>query len=82
MFYQWQDLDRGDAGKRKSPVPCSAWKPRSPAGIRLRPDQPGYRVRRGCIEQIFTVRRIFEICDQYLKYSAVPVFVDFSKALD
>ncbi len=63
---------RGDAGKRKLPL----------TGFRLRLEQASYRIGHGCIEEIFKVRRVFEICDQYPKYLVVPVFIDFGKVFD
>ncbi|BHF64913.1 hypothetical protein SprV_0200792100 [Sparganum proliferum] len=50
-------------------------------GSRTRPNQAGFRVGRGCADQIFTLRRILEFRHSYQQPTAV-CFVDFAAAFD
>uniref|UniRef100_A0A7I4Z3P4 Reverse transcriptase domain-containing protein n=1 Tax=Haemonchus contortus TaxID=6289 RepID=A0A7I4Z3P4_HAECO len=48
---------------------------------RLREEQAGFRSRRSCSEQIFTLRNIIEQCVEYCQPLVIN-FVDFKKAFD
>ncbi|KAI8508065.1 hypothetical protein Bbelb_143050 [Branchiostoma belcheri] len=47
----------------------------------LREQQAGFRPKRSCAEQIFTLRRIIEKCNEFQSTLAVS-FIDFTKAFD
>ncbi|VDN10987.1 unnamed protein product [Dibothriocephalus latus] len=48
---------------------------------RTRPNQAGFRVGRGCVNQIFARRRVLEFCYSYQQPTAI-CFVDFAAAFD
>ena len=48
---------------------------------KLREEQAGFRPKRSCAEQIFTLRRIIEKCQEFQVPLAIS-FIDFSKAFD
>ena len=54
---------------------------RNVVDTQLREEQAGFRPKRSCAEQIFTLRRIIEKCQEYQVPLAVS-FIDFSKAFD
>ena len=47
----------------------------------LREEQAGFRPKRACAEQIFTLRRTIEKCHEFQVALAIS-FIDFSKAFD
>ncbi|KAI8499222.1 hypothetical protein Bbelb_229860 [Branchiostoma belcheri] len=47
----------------------------------LREQQAGFRPKRSCAEQIFTLRRIIEKCNEFQSTLAIS-FIDFTKAFD
>ena len=49
---------------------------------RLLPSQAGFRCGRSCAEQVYTLRRVLEVCQIYRDKSAVVCFIDFRKAFD
>ncbi|BHF79732.1 hypothetical protein SprV_0702285500 [Sparganum proliferum] len=48
---------------------------------RTRPNQAGFRAERGCVDQVFTQRRIFEFRHSY-QQPTTTCFVDFATAFD
>ena len=48
---------------------------------KLREEQAGFRKRRGCIDQIFTLRNIIETCSEWNTPLHIN-FIDFQKAFD
>ena len=49
--------------------------------LRTRSTQGGFRPGRGCIDQLFTIRRILEHGDKF-QQSTAACFIDFSTAFD
>nr|CAH8840565.1 unnamed protein product [Trichobilharzia regenti] len=49
--------------------------------VRTRPNQAGFRPGRGCVDQLFTLRRILEHRDKF-QQPTVACFIDFQAAFD
>ena len=54
---------------------------RSAVEVTLREEQAGFRARRSCTEQIFTLRNIIDQCIEFQKPIVIN-FIDFKKAFD